>query len=98
MVTILSTVCRKAGVGPYRFLPDHEDHHRTDGGGPGTGTARGKHTDDHPIHPDGTGRPAEVVRRLPDLGSRWIWSTVGGVLAAVAGVVGCALTRRPRRP
>ncbi|NYF56780.1 hypothetical protein HDA35_002611 [Micromonospora purpureochromogenes] len=38
------------------------------------------------------------MRRLPDLGSRWIWSTVGGVLAAVAGVVGCALTRRPRRP
>ncbi|GAB3170095.1 hypothetical protein FHX75_12421 [Micromonospora palomenae] len=35
---------------------------------------------------------------LPDLGSRWIWSTVGGVLAAVAGVVGFALTRRPRRP
>ncbi|KXK61148.1 peptidase [Micromonospora rosaria] len=34
---------------------------------------------------------------LPDLGSRWIWSTVGGVLAAVAGVVGFALTRRPRR-
>ncbi|MGN9915735.1 peptidase [Micromonospora palomenae] len=35
---------------------------------------------------------------LPDLGSRWIWSTVGGVLAAVAGVAGFALTRRPRRP
>ncbi|MEU5938470.1 peptidase [Micromonospora sp. NPDC047548] len=35
---------------------------------------------------------------LPGLGSRWIWSTVGGVLAAVAGVVGFALTRRPRRP
>ncbi|TDC81785.1 peptidase [Micromonospora sp. KC606] len=35
---------------------------------------------------------------LPDLGSRWIWSTVGGMLAAVAGVVGFALTRRPRRP
>ncbi|MDM4719307.1 peptidase [Micromonospora sp. WMMA1363] len=35
---------------------------------------------------------------LPDLGSRWIWSTVGGVLAAAAGVVGFGLTRRPRRP
>lgn len=35
---------------------------------------------------------------LPDLGSRWIWSTLGGVLAAVAGVVGFGLTRRPRRP
>lgn len=34
---------------------------------------------------------------LPDLGSRWIWSAVGGVLAAVAGVVGFGLTRRPRR-
>ncbi|MEH1054875.1 peptidase [Micromonospora sp. CPCC 206171] len=36
--------------------------------------------------------------RLPALGSRWIWSTAGAVLAAVAGVVGFALTRRPRRP
>ncbi|WBB65109.1 peptidase [Micromonospora sp. WMMD812] len=35
---------------------------------------------------------------LPALGSRWIWTTAGGVLAAVAGVVGFALTRRPRRP
>ncbi|WP_329105031.1 peptidase [Micromonospora sp. NBC_01699] len=29
--------------------------------------------------------------------SRWIWTAAGGVLAAVAGVVGFALTRRPRR-
>ncbi|MCX4474485.1 peptidase [Micromonospora sp. NBC_01655] len=35
---------------------------------------------------------------LPEGSSRWIWTTVGGVLAAVAGVVGFALTRRPRRP
>ncbi|SCL27002.1 hypothetical protein GA0070616_3416 [Micromonospora nigra] len=34
---------------------------------------------------------------LPDAGSRWIWTTAGGVLAAVAGVVGFALTRRPAR-
>ncbi|MET8350876.1 peptidase [Micromonospora sp. NPDC005206] len=34
---------------------------------------------------------------LPDLGSRWVWTGIGGVLAAVAGVVGFALTRRPRR-
>ncbi|MET8365397.1 peptidase [Micromonospora sp. NPDC005194] len=34
---------------------------------------------------------------LPDLGSRWIWTGIGGVLAAVAGVFGFALTRRPRR-
>ncbi|RLP96197.1 peptidase [Micromonospora sp. BL4] len=33
---------------------------------------------------------------LPDLGSRWVWTGIGGVLAAVAGVVGFALTRRPR--
>ncbi|MEU2611372.1 peptidase [Micromonospora sp. NPDC007271] len=35
---------------------------------------------------------------LPEPGSRWVWTTAGGVLAAVAGVVGFALTRRPRRP
>ncbi|MFF5174275.1 peptidase [Micromonospora sp. NPDC000089] len=35
---------------------------------------------------------------LPALGSRWAWSAVGGVLAAVAGVVGFGLTRRPGRP
>ncbi|MFG2105562.1 peptidase [Micromonospora chersina] len=35
---------------------------------------------------------------LPEPGSRWVWTSVGGVLAAVAGVVGFALTRRPRRP
>ncbi|MGC5306321.1 peptidase [Micromonospora zamorensis] len=34
---------------------------------------------------------------LPDLGSRWVWTGIGGVLAAVAGVVGFAATRRPRR-
>ncbi|WP_446218216.1 peptidase [Micromonospora sp. IBHARD004] len=34
---------------------------------------------------------------LPEPGSRWVWTTAGGVLAAVAGVVGFALTRRPRR-
>ncbi|MFI7550695.1 peptidase [Micromonospora sediminimaris] len=32
---------------------------------------------------------------LPEAGSRWIWTTGGGMLAAVAGVVGFALTRRP---
>ncbi|WP_233604237.1 peptidase [Micromonospora sp. HM5-17] len=30
--------------------------------------------------------------------SRWIWTSAGGVLAAIAGVVGFGLTRRPRRP
>lgn len=32
-----------------------------------------------------------------DVPSRWIWTTVGGVLAAIAGVFGFSLTRRPRR-
>ncbi|GAB3851514.1 hypothetical protein GCM10029963_39460 [Micromonospora andamanensis] len=32
---------------------------------------------------------------LPEAGSRWLWTTAGGMLAAVAGVVGFALTRRP---
>ncbi|MBO4205990.1 peptidase [Micromonospora echinofusca] len=31
---------------------------------------------------------------LPAPSSRWIWTTVGGILAAVAGVVGFGLTRR----
>lgn len=34
---------------------------------------------------------------LPELSTRWIWTTGGGILAAVAGVVGFGLTRRPRR-
>ncbi|MFG1839041.1 peptidase [Micromonospora sp. NPDC049175] len=34
---------------------------------------------------------------LPDLGSRWVWTGIGGVLAAVAGVLGFTMTRRPRR-
>ncbi|HEX5598777.1 MAG TPA: peptidase [Micromonosporaceae bacterium] len=33
---------------------------------------------------------------LPDLSARWIWTTVGGALAAVAGVVGFSLTWRRR--
>ncbi|MEH1016696.1 peptidase [Micromonospora sp. CPCC 206060] len=31
---------------------------------------------------------------LPAPSSRWLWSTAGGILAAVAGVVGFGLTRR----
>ncbi|WBB96453.1 peptidase [Solwaraspora sp. WMMA2080] len=34
---------------------------------------------------------------LPGLTSRWFWTVAGGVLAAVGGVVGFGLTRRPRR-
>jgi hypothetical protein len=41
---------------------------------------------------------ARLTAWLPEPGSRWVWTSVGGVLAAVAGVVGFALTRRPRRP
>lgn len=33
---------------------------------------------------------------LPDLSARWIWTTVGGVLAAIAGLVGFSLTWRRR--
>ena len=34
---------------------------------------------------------------LPSASSRWTWTTVGGVLAAIASVAGFALTRRPLR-
>lgn len=34
---------------------------------------------------------------LPDPSPRWVWTTVGGILAAVAGVVGFSLTWRRRR-
>jgi hypothetical protein len=34
---------------------------------------------------------------LPAASTRWIWTAGGGVLAAVAGVLGYALTRRPMR-
>ncbi|HEX5542975.1 MAG TPA: peptidase [Micromonospora sp.] len=34
---------------------------------------------------------------LPDLSVRWIWTTVGGALAAVTGVIGFSLTWRRRR-
>ncbi|MEV1290052.1 peptidase [Micromonospora sp. NPDC049679] len=34
---------------------------------------------------------------FPDFSSRWIWTAAGGILAAVGGVVGFGLTRRPRR-
>lgn len=33
---------------------------------------------------------------LPDLSSRWAWTVGGGVLAAVTGVIGFAMTRRRR--
>ncbi|MFY1635783.1 peptidase [Solwaraspora sp. WMMB335] len=34
---------------------------------------------------------------LPELSSRWVWTACGGIIAAVGGVVGFGLTRRPRR-
>jgi hypothetical protein len=34
---------------------------------------------------------------LPEFSSRWVWTLFGGALAAVGGVVGFGLTRRPRR-
>ncbi|MFI5842131.1 peptidase [Catenuloplanes sp. NPDC051500] len=33
---------------------------------------------------------------LPEFSARWFWTAGGGMLAAIAGVVGFALTRRPR--
>jgi hypothetical protein len=50
----------------------------------------------------GTATPAEEEDDgwfdgwFDDFSSRWIWTGTGGILAAVAGVVGFALTRRPR--
>ncbi|MDG4763552.1 peptidase [Solwaraspora sp. WMMD406] len=35
---------------------------------------------------------------LPEFSSRWVWTAAGGALAAIAGVIGFGLTRRPRRP
>ncbi|MFI7071146.1 peptidase [Micromonospora sediminicola] len=43
-------------------------------------------------------KETDLTGWLPEAGSRWVWTGVGGVLAAVAGVAGFALTRRPRRP
>ncbi|MER7007333.1 peptidase [Dactylosporangium sp. NPDC000555] len=34
---------------------------------------------------------------LPGLSARWVWTIIGGILAAVAGVVGFSLTWRRRR-
>ncbi|MFF3668023.1 hypothetical protein [Microtetraspora malaysiensis] len=34
---------------------------------------------------------------LPDLSTRWAWTAVGGVIAAITGVGGYSLTRHPRR-
>ncbi|HEX6968160.1 MAG TPA: peptidase [Micromonosporaceae bacterium] len=33
---------------------------------------------------------------LPEFSARWVWTTIGGVLAAIAGVVGFSLTWRRR--
>ncbi|MCI4064155.1 peptidase [Micromonospora sp. R77] len=50
-----------------------------------------------PTAPPAEEEASSLTGWLPALGSRWIWTTVGGILAAVGGVVGFALTRRPRR-
>lgn len=53
-----------------------------------------------PGAPDPSASPEPVVAGmldwLPELSARWVWTTVGGVLAAVAGVVGFSLTWRRR--
>lgn len=41
--------------------------------------------------------PASGSSFLPEFSSRWVWTTSGGVLAAVAGLVGFSLTRRRAR-
>lgn len=50
--------------------------------------------------PDPSASPEPVAARmldwLPELSVRWVWTTIGGVLAAVAGVVGFSLTWRRR--
>ncbi|WP_341718931.1 peptidase [Micromonospora sp. FIMYZ51] len=48
-----------------------------------------------PADEDEDGWNLNLTGWLPEAGSRWIWTTAGGMLAAVAGVVGFALTRRP---
>ncbi|GAA1913343.1 peptidase [Streptantibioticus ferralitis] len=43
-------------------------------------------------------RPVERAKGwFSSLSTRWLWTTAGGVLAAVAGVAGYSLTRHPRR-
>ncbi|GAA1423556.1 peptidase [Catellatospora coxensis] len=55
-----------------------------------------------PVDPSASPSPtpddgSSALDWLPDLSARWIWTTVGGVLAAVAGVFGFSLTWRRRR-
>ncbi|MFI5684375.1 hypothetical protein [Streptomyces sp. NPDC051636] len=54
---------------------------------------------------DGSSKPAVLSAVEPDDGwssgwwtDRWVWTAVGGVLAALAGIGGYALTRGPGRP
>jgi hypothetical protein len=35
---------------------------------------------------------------VPAFSSRWFWTAAGGILAAVTGIIGFGLTRRPRTP
>ncbi|HET6478703.1 MAG TPA: peptidase [Actinoplanes sp.] len=49
--------------------------------------------------PTASAEPATTASFLPEFSSRWVWTTTGGVLAAVAGLVGFSFTRRrARRP
>ncbi|MEU8152052.1 peptidase [Micromonospora sp. NPDC048986] len=50
-----------------------------------------------PVDAEAHDESGSLADWLPDLGSRWVWTGIGGVLAAVAGVFGFAVTRRPRR-
>ncbi|MCG5448987.1 MULTISPECIES: peptidase [Micromonospora] len=50
-----------------------------------------------PVDAEADDESGSLADWLPDLGSRWVWTGIGGALAAVAGVCGFAVTRRPRR-
>lgn len=49
------------------------------------------------VDPSAEPEPAQGNGWFTDLPARWIWTVVGGILAAVAGIVGFTLTYRPRR-
>ncbi|MDG4793430.1 peptidase [Micromonospora sp. WMMD1082] len=59
------------------------------------GTVLGAEPTATPEGDEDDGGKVSLTGWLPEAGSRWIWTTAGGMLAALAGVVGFALTRRP---
>ncbi|MEU8821699.1 peptidase [Actinoplanes sp. NPDC048796] len=47
--------------------------------------------------PTASAAPSEASDFVPEFSSRWVWTAAGGVLAAIAGLVGFSFTRRRRR-